>query len=896
MKLPAVAIAATFAGGIVLGSQHFFLSRFSAVLGLPVLFFFALLAVSFGVGLALKNHLRTAVATSLVSWAVLGMISACVAGQPLPSDHVLTLLNAGRLDLSTPLRWQGRLRDEPRRLPWGYGTDVDLNAVDFNGDSLPLRGGMRVTYVPGADGGAALPELHAGDQVTFVAKAQLPANYRDDGAFDRRAYLAQQGIHLNAALRATELIERNSSSPATPRYWIARARTRLRDTLDALFPEAPETAAILRAMLLGDRTFLDRDESKNFQITGTYHVLVVAGLHVTALAVFLFWGGRALRLPQRVLSLLTLVLLLSYVSIVEQRPPVLRAALMAGIVVFGRMLFRQLDLLNSAALAALLILLAQPLEIFDPSFHFSFLAMGCIGGIAAPWLAHTVEPYARALRGWRDVTRDGSHPPRQAQLRIDLRSLQTQVAARFSARGAHWTGNGAVSLLSFSFRVWEIFVLSLVMQIGMLPLMAQQFHRITLAGPFANLVAVPLTTILVPLGFLSLGAGLVVRPIAHLLAFPLIWLTSLLVHLTNWFAHLPRWSYRIPGPRFWLLVLFFCLLATVAAAARLRATLALRTCVAILLICGALIALHPFPPETIFGKLEVTALDVAQGDSLFVVSPQGKTMLIDSGGAFGGFRPQEHYAGLDPGEEAVSPYLWSRGFQRLDIVALTHAHQDHIGGLTAILENFPVGQLWIGREVSSAAQLALEELARRKNIPIQHERRGNAMDWDGVRIQVLWPEIAPEEFALSAKNNDSLVLRFTFGKRVILLPGDIEKQAEREIAAETPQDALRANVLKVGHHGSKNSTLEEFLDRVQPQVAIISAGADNPYGHPSPEVLERLERAGVRVFRTDLNGAIHVLTDGERVEVYCYVACAAEVPRRPLGEAGSPDEDENPQH
>ena len=232
-------------------------------------------------------------------------------------------------------------------------------------------------------------------------------------------------------------------------------------------------------------------------------------------------------------------------------------------------------------------------------------------------------------------------------------------------------------------------------------------------------------------------------------------------------------------------------------------------------------------------------LDVGQGDSIFVVSPGGKTLLIDGGGAFSGFQGQEQNFGIDPGEEAVSPYLWSRGFQKLDVVALTHAHQDHLGGLHAILENFPVGKLWIGREVSSLGFHHLKEVARERKIPIESELHGKSFDWGGVSGEFLWPEIGPGEVGLAAKNDDSLVLRLRFGDRNILLPGDAEKQAEHKILEENSVDLLHSDILKVGHHGSKNSTIPEFLAAVRPQVGIISVGEANPYGHPSPELLER---------------------------------------------------------
>jgi competence protein ComEC len=254
-------------------------------------------------------------------------------------------------------------------------------------------------------------------------------------------------------------------------------------------------------------------------------------------------------------------------------------------------------------------------------------------------------------------------------------------------------------------------------------------------------------------------------------------------------------------------------------------------------------------------------------------SPTGKTLLIDGGGAFGGFPGHEEARGSDPGEEAVSPYLWSRGFKKIDVVALTHAHQDHLGGLNAILENFRIGQLWIGREVNNPELARLEALAKERKIPVEYETRGKHFSLDKVQGEFLWPEISPADPAAAAKNNDSLVLRLKYRHRTLLLPGDAEKQAEHAMLQENSAD-LHADVLKVGHHGSKNSTTQEFLDAVAPAIAIISAGEDNPYRHPSPELLERLGASGARVLRTDRDGAVHIVTDGERLEVSCFVACA----------------------
>ena len=185
-----------------------------------------------------------------------------------------------------------------------------------------------------------------------------------------------------------------------------------------------------------------------------------------------------------------------------------------------------------------------------------------------------------------------------------------------------------------------------------------------------------------------------------------------------------------------------------------------------------------------------------------------------------------------------------------------------------------MSRLWLGRDTAAPAFVRLKQVASRLHVPIEQQQRGQSFQWDGVQVDFLWPE-GPADVALIARNNDSLVVRLKYGERTILLPGDAEKQAEFTMLAENAPEFLRADVLKVGHHGSKNSTVPEFLAAVNPQVSIISAGEENPYGHPNPELLKRLEDAGTRVLRTDRDGAVRILTDGRSLQVSCYRTCAA---------------------
>ncbi|HYL68688.1 MAG TPA: ComEC/Rec2 family competence protein [Candidatus Limnocylindria bacterium] len=878
MKLPALWIVAAFATGIELATRWPASPKLWAAA--------ATVAIVAGAVITWRNHKATAWTVALLAWLAIGGFAATVESAAVPANHVTRLIATGRIDTSEPLRWRGRLREDPLLMPWGRRYEITLEEVDLAGVPTPINGGLRANlYSRPADAGDEndSPQgLRAGDRVEALVRARAPRNFLDLGAFDLRGYLARQKIDLIGSLRSGELLRLVDRPAPTILQRLARGRGNLLARLDQLFAGQPQRLAVLRAMLLGDRTFIESEVVTTFQKTGAYHVLVVAGLHVGALAVFFYWVGRRLKFSVGLVSLLTILTLLAYVGMVQDRPPILRAGLMVALYLCARPLFRRVELLNTIAIAALAILAWRPSSLADSSFQLSFLAAAVIAGLALPWLDRSSEPYRAGLAHLGDVTRDIAHPPKIIQFRIEMRMAVQWFAAHMPA----WIAKRADLLLTFpirtGLRLWEVALLSAVIQWGMMPLMAQDFHRVTLAGPLSNIPAVLLTGLIVPLGFLALVLTFVWAQLAWALANVLGFCAGLLLVTVNWFSHWPRMSYRIPGPPIWLAILFFAAFTFVAAIARAAAArrqnrIARRAppppihlvewiSALALVALTILVATHPFAPALEKGKLEVSVLDVGQGDSIFVGFPDGHTLLIDGGGQPGSNWIEGRRPGMDIGEEIVSPYLWSRGLKKIDVVALTHAHHDHIDGLRSVLQNFRVRELWIGRDEQTSAMANLLEEARALGIPIIHEKRGDHFEWGGVEGNILWP--ADSSPAPAASNDDSIVVRLTDGGVHLLLTGDIEKHVESRLVEE--HAPLAAEFLKVPHHGGKNSSTEPFLAAVAPRIAVVSVGEANQFGHPADVVLDRYGQAGVRLLRTDHDGAVTAIADGQNLEVRTF--------------------------
>jgi competence protein ComEC len=737
----------------------------------------------------------------------------------------------------------------------------------------------------------SLPDqpYHCGERVRAIVRLLPPEVYRDPGAWNRQDYLLGLGITATGSL-ASERSRRVSAAPAQWSGWGG-----VEDSLHCRLIEAQRTASnrllmlpaatrrlphalrissndavMLAAMITGDRTFLSHSLRVGFERTGSFHMLVVSGFHLAIVSGCLFWIARRLRLPRLPATALTLVATFAYALFTGFAIPVQRSLWMIALYLLGRLVYRDRSPMNTVGFAALCLLVASPRSLFDSGFQMTLLAVVSIGGIAMPLLQNTIHPYLTATRDLRLIALDVKSPPLLAQFRVILRMIAGKLESAFHRtiawRVFPWTVRAIL-------RVCELVAVACVVELAMTLPMAMYFHRITIFALPVNLLILPLLAVLMPAAVITLIAVLIWPALAVAPAAVVAVLLHFGVGMVHLFGTLALGDFRIPAPLVWQSTMFCVLLGTAILLARggkWQRRLAWGA-----LAAAALAAVMPRAIEHPRDALLVEAIDVGQGDSLLLITPDGKTMLVDGGGLGGGVQPGAYQKDesrsatssaapeFDIGEEVVSPALWARGIRRLDVVALSHAHSDHMGGLPAVLRNFHPAELWVGNNPHTEPYDALLAEAAELRVRTRSLHAGNALTLGAAHIEVLAPLPGYQPQAAPG-NNDSMVLHVAYGNTSALLEGDAEAPVEDAMLG---RPGLSSTLLKVGHHGSVTSTRPEFLARVAPQWAVISCGLHNRFGHPRPEILAELQQARVRTFSTDINGATCFRLDGKRASV-----------------------------
>lgn len=732
---------------------------------------------------------------------------------------------------------------------------IDIQAETIHSDSQTkkITEGIRLSISQNDRDGSRdrMPLFLYGQRIRFPATLVPPRNYRNPGAFDYAGYLRHSGIVATASVKysAVEILAGLTGSRIE--RWRTRVHRSIIGKIHALWPT--RTAGLMDAIVLGEETFVERPERADFQRSGTYHVLVVSGMNVSILAMFALWSLRRIGLGQLTASVCAIALILAYAVLTKEGSPVWRAALMFAAYLCARLVYRDRAMLNALGTAALILLIADPRVLLGASFQMTFLCVALVAGIGIPVLERTIQPYAHGLRNLNALAWDGALPPEIAQFRLDVRLVLTRIG--MIAPGS-FPRVVVLGVFRFIFGFLELTVMSTILQIGLALPMAYYFHRATSVAMPANLFVIPFLQLLMPTAVCAICMSYISLTIAKAPALVAGFALQGIAGTVKWLGGMRLADIRVPTPSVSAIVFSGVAILICAILVR-RRTSFLLSGMALLAASALWIWLIP-PHQDIHPKiLEMTAIDVGQGDSILLVTPEGRKLLVDAGGL-----PFWTHSQLDIGEDVVSPYLWSRGISRIDVMALTHAHADHMGGMFAVMENFRPRELWFPEGIPDSEIRRLLDEAHSYNVKVIYRKAGDIFSYGGVRLRILAPvgsSATPN--AVSHRNDESLVMKVAYGKTSALLEADAEKPTENLIVTEDPS----ADVLKVAHHGSASSTTEGLLDAVHPRFAVISVGSRNVYNHPRPEVLQRLQNAHVITYRTDSEGASSFFLDGSTV-------------------------------
>ncbi|MCS7229027.1 MAG: DNA internalization-related competence protein ComEC/Rec2 [Candidatus Kryptonium sp.] len=723
---------------------------------------------------------------------------------------------------------QGKLISHPEFRNNRANFIISAQKIFKANEEINVSGNVFVSIRKGKAPSDTLPALDYGDQIQIIGILREPLNSRNPDEFNFARYLKINDIeavflsYIQSHVKIIKEFEPRISEPIEAiRSFAYKIRSFALKVFDKLL--SPQESAFAKGLVLGYRGEISKDVQEYFINTGTYHILAVSGLNVGIITLMFFVLTSFFRVDLTIRVILTLIGIIIYALITDLPPSVVRATLMASIVLIGMALERRVDIYNLLGFSALLILLFNSKQIFHPGFQLSFSAVASI-----------VYFYPKTFK----------------------------FVSKFSP-----------SLTSgYILPITSLVIVSLSAQILTLPFTISYFNKISLISLIANVFIVPLASLSVPLGF----AVVLFHPISEFIAQTFantLWLVlNLTISIAKFFAQVP-FSYIESSKEvsiyIFLLIVFFVVFLKIKFQSVMK-----RIIFAILIIANLYIYFAPngvissLTSETPYSSsnFEITVLDVGQGDAIFVQFPDGKNLLVDGGNKTFNF---------DPGERIIEPFLKRKGVRRIDAILVTHPHNDHIGGIPYILENFEVGMVIDnGLSYNSSIYQKYIEIIRKKGIKHITARAGNKIELtEQARIYILHPT----EFFVKAKeteknynsgqeiNNSSVVIKIQYGNNSFLLTGDAEKEAE-EAMIRVYDTFLKSDWIKVGHHGSETSSSPAFVLKVKPQWAVISVGKYNKYNHPSDIVLRRYNLIGTKIHRTDEEGAGVFRSDGIKIE------------------------------
>ena len=647
--------------------------------------------------------------------------------------------------------------------------------------------------------------LKYGDKIKFTSNFEEPPEARNKGGFDYKQYLKTKKILGVINVKADDIIKIGNDEKGYISKSIHNFKNYLIEKIKAILPQ--ETAGIGIALLLGDKSLISEETQNSFRESNLSHALAISGAHISYILLGITNFLKVIKLPKKFSIIFSILFLIFFMMIVGFTPSVTRSCIMAILTLSAEFFFRKSDVYQNLAISSIFILLINPYYILDIGFQLSY--GGTIGII----------------------------------LFMNKINLNEEK-------------NKKTYIEKIKEYIKQILKVSLAANIIILPIMIYHFNTLSATFLISNLLASPILGIILIFEMIFLVFIIIFKPIAQILSYFLNIILQLFIQIAKFCSNLPFSQILLPTPKIWQIILYYFLLFYIYNCGKKQVNREKPLCYLnkykkIIIILLILLLLSPY----IFQKLPIPYLtinfiDVGQGDSILIQTPSRKTILIDGGGS--------ELGSFDVGEKTLLPYLLDKNIMKIDYMMYSHFDADHASGLLTILENLKVTNIIISKQGKLSEKFKeFLEIVKNKNVNIIIVKAGDRIVIDKqCHFDILFP--TDNLISENILNNNSIVAKFNWQNHFsMLLTGDIEKIAETKIIEKYKNsNALKCNIIKISHHGSKGSSTQEFLKLANPEIALIGVGKTNTFGHPNEEVLERLKKLEIKIYRTDINGEI----------------------------------------
>ncbi|MBD3375746.1 DNA internalization-related competence protein ComEC/Rec2 [candidate division KSB1 bacterium] len=734
-----------------------------------------------------RNLFFDMVIFSAIFFAAYGYMQTVQADQPWNDVRHL-------VEMPVAFGWEGSIDSPVETADDETLFILSADTVWIESQPIPVNGRLQVQLKWAAH------KLYYGDHLIFKGTFRHPRSARNPGDFDYRSYLLAKNIQgLVTVWDSTLFIREHKDQSGS--VILRKGIYPLRRKMSAFIDDSVggQEGALVKSLLVASRRDLDESLKSAFARTGVIHVLAVSGLHVGLVLGVILLFLKGIRIPNPYRAVLTVLALGGFAALTGFQPPVCRATLMASLILFGHVMQKKPIVINSLAVAAIILLVINPLQLFQAGFQLSFIA---VLGI--------VLIYPRLQSG------------------LESRILNWQERSK-----TFWPA------------VISLFLVSLAALIATAPLSAYYFGRLPLFSVVANLFVIPLVGLLIASGYLACVLAAVFYPLGDLVAQTTWLIAHFLLWIVGSFADIPGTELFVRRPPLGFFLIYATMVASLASPFRSR--LQRKLALASLVMIGSVVWLDALGVKK---ELHVTVMDVGQGDAILLRFPNSRTLLIDCG---------DVYEDFDYGRDVIAPFLRRQGIDHLDAILITHPHRDHIGGLKGLLQSVSCDRLIHSGLVGDSLFWPIE---RSLNSHIVQCGDTLHFDSNCLCL-VLHPDSGSVHLARNdaAQMNDaSVVLKIIFKQSALLLTGDAESKAELKMIRF--DHLLNAQIVKVGHHGSETASSIEFVKHVRAEKALISVAKFNRFGLPDPITIDRWQNHHAEVICTYDTGAIQFYSDG----------------------------------